>query len=308
MNTQSNTMNSTPVAGQAVAPSDIPAIRQFYISVQRELWENRSIYIAPLAVAVLFLLGFLFSSIHQTLALSSRSSSQLNNYIRTIAQPYDLVAGLIMAATFFVAIFYCLDALYGERRDRSILFWKSLPVSDTTTVLSKMAVPVVVVPLIAFALTVGVHLIMLLLTSAILQVSGIGAATLWTYVPLFHTWAVSFVHLVAGHGLAFAPFYAWLLLVSAWARRTPFLWAVLPPLAIAGVEKIAFNTSYFVGILMTPMAGGLRSSEPASTMSMDAMTPALGDLLSSPGLWIGFAVAAVFLVGAIRLRRARGPI
>jgi ABC-2 type transport system permease protein len=305
MNTRSNAMNSTPVAGQAVAPSDIPAIRQFYMSVQRELWENRSIYIAPVAVAALFLLGFLVSSIHLTRTLSSVPSSQLND---AIAQPYDLVAGMIMAITFFVAILYCLDALYGERRDRSILFWKSLPVSDTTIVLSKMAVPVVVVPLIAFALTVGVHLIMLLLGSVIFQGSGIGAATLWRDVPLVHKWAVLFVHLVPGHGLAFVPFYAWLLLVSAWARRTPFLWAVLPPLAIAGVEKIAFNTSYFVGILLSPLAGGMRPSEPAPAMSMDAMTPALGDLLSSPGLWIGFAVAAVFLVGAIRLRRARGPI
>jgi ABC-2 type transport system permease protein len=305
MNTQSNAMNSTPVTGQAVAPSDIPAIRQFYMSMQRELWENRSIYIAPLAVAVLFLLGFLVSSIRLTQRLSSASSTQLHD---AIAQPYDLVAGLIMAVTFFVAIFYCLDALYGERRDRSILFWKSLPVSDTTIVLSKMAIPVVVVPLIAFALTVGVHLIMLLLGSVILQGSGIGAVPLWRHVPLFHTWAVLFVHLVAGHGLAFAPFYAWLLLVSAWARRAPFLWAVLPPLAIAGVEKIAFNTSYFVGMLLSSLAGGTRPSAPAATMSMDAMTPALGELLSSPGLWIGFAVAAVFLVGAIRLRRGRGPV
>jgi ABC-2 type transport system permease protein len=275
------------------------------MSVQRELWENRSIYIAPLAVAVLFLLGFLVSSILLTQTLSSASSSQLHD---AIAQPYDLVAGMIMAITFFVAIFYCLDALYGERRDRSILFWKSLPVSDTTIVLSKMAVPVVVVPLIAFALTVGVHLIMLLLGSMILQGSGIGAATLWRHVPLVHKWAVLFVHFVPGHGLAFAPFYAWLLLVSAWARRTPFLWAVLPPLAIAGVEKVAFNTSYFVGILLSPFAGGPRASQPAPAMSMDAMTPPLGDLLGSPWLWIGFAVAAVFLVGAIRLRRARGPI
>jgi hypothetical protein len=83
---------------------------------------------------------------------------------------------------------------------------------------------------------------------------------------------------------------------------------VLPPVAIAGAEKIAFNTSYFVAILLSPFTAGTRPSEPTSTMSMDAMTPPLGDLLSNPWLWIGFAVATVFLVGAIRLRRARGPI
>jgi len=305
MNTQSNA-TARPLGAQSVVPADIPALRQFYSLVQREVWESRSLYIAPLAAATLFLLGFVMSLVYFRGRLGPVLGPAEQH--RVINQPFDLVAVLIMAVTFLVALFYCLDALYGERRDRSILFWKSLPVSDTTIVLSKMAVPVVVVPLIAFALTVGVHLIMLLLGSMIFQGSGIGAATLWRHVPLVHKWAVLFIHLIPGHGLAFAPFYAWLLLVSAWARRTPFLWAVLPPLAIGGVEKIAFNTSYFASILMSPMAGGLRSSEPASTMSMDAMTPALGDLLSSPGLWIGFAVAAVFLVGAIRLRRARGPI
>ena len=59
-------------------------------------------------------------------------------------------------------MFYCLDALYGERRDRSILFWKSLPVSDLTTVLSKASIPIVVLPLLTFAVTVATQLIMLL--------------------------------------------------------------------------------------------------------------------------------------------------
>ncbi len=67
-----------------------------------------------------------------------------------IEQPYTFAAGCIMATAFIVGVFYCLDALHGERRDRSILFWKSLPVSDLTTVLSKASIPLVVLPLLSF--------------------------------------------------------------------------------------------------------------------------------------------------------------
>ena len=85
-----------------------------------------------------------------------------------IEKPYDFAALLIMVTTFIVGVFYCLDALYGERRDRSILFWKSLPVSDLTTVLSKASIPLVILPLLTFAITVATQWIMLLLSTAVL--------------------------------------------------------------------------------------------------------------------------------------------
>jgi ABC-2 type transport system permease protein len=212
-----------------------------------------------------------------------------------------------MGVTFFVALFYCLDALYGERRDRSIFFWKSLPVSDTATVLSKASIPIVVVPLFAFALTVATQLVMFVLSSPVIQGSGVTAGTLRSQLSLFHQWHILFVHLVTGHGLRYAPIYAYLLLVSAWARRAPFLWATLPLVAVGGAEKIAFNTSYLVAML--GIAGDPSVHASHSGMNMDAMTPfTLTQLVSSPGLWIGLLVAAAFLAGAIRLRRHRGPI
>ena len=281
--------------------------KQLYSSVQRELWESRSIYIAPVAVAGLFLFGFLINAV--------RGPQRLG-----IERPYDFVALMLMAISFLVAVFYCIDALYGERRDRSILFWKSLPVSDGTAVLSKMSIPVVVVPLVTFAITVATHIAMLLLSSAIVLASGTGGAALWNGLPLTHIWGMLFTHLMAGHGLWYAPIYAWFLLVSAWARRTPLLWAVLPPLAVVSVERIAFNTSHFAAIVQHRFVGGPSVSGAAlrdgvsvsggtTTMSMEGMTPfTLGQLLSSPGLWIGFAVAAAFLAAAVKLRRDRGPI
>ena len=268
--------------------------QQFYSSLQRELWESRSIYIAPVAVAGLFLFGFVIGAVRLPRRIG-------------IEQPYDFVALMLMGISFLVAVFYCLDALYGERRDRSILFWKSLPVSDSTTVLSKMSIPVVVVPLVTFAITVATHIAMLLLSSAIFLARGTSGAALWNQLPLTHIWQMLFIHLMAGHGLWYAPIYAWFLLVSAWARRTPLLWAVLPPLAVAAVEKIAFNTSHFAAILQHRFVGG--PSGATTGMAMESMTPfTLRELLSSPGLWIGFAVAAAFLAAAIKLRRDQGPI
>src|SRR6185369_5362535 len=116
MNTQSNA-TAPPLGAQSVAPADIPALRQFYLSVQRELWENRSLYIAPLAVAGLFLLGVVLNMI-RFYALSPFTPGGL----REITPPFDLVAVLMMIVTFLVALFYSLEALYAERRDRSILF------------------------------------------------------------------------------------------------------------------------------------------------------------------------------------------
>src|SRR2546422_9977936 len=188
--------------------------QQFYSSLQRELWESRSIYIAPVAVAGLFLFGFVINTVRLPQRLG-------------IEQPYDFVALMLMAITFLVAVLYCLDALYGERRDRSILFWKSLPVSDVTTVLSKAIIPILLLPLLTFAITFVVQLIMLLISTAVLLGSGQSAAPLWSNVSFFQMSLALLYHLVAVHGLWYAPIFGWLLLVSAWARRAAFLWAAL---------------------------------------------------------------------------------
>jgi ABC-2 type transport system permease protein len=282
-----------------------------YWALRRELWENRSIYLAPLGVAGLFLVGFLISTIHLPEKMRAAAALDPTQQHKLIAQPYLMVAGLMMLTTIVVGVFYCLDALYGERRDHSILFWKSLPVSDLTTVLSKAITPVVILPLITFAITVVMQWIMLLVSTAVLLGSGLSASTLWTHASLFQTWLMLLYHLLTVHGLWYAPIYGWLLLVSAWARRAPFLWASLPLLAIGVVEKIAFNTSHFGTLLANRMLGGGGGAEEFMTgyLSMDPLmhfTP--GQFLISPGLWIGLALAAAFLAAAVRLRRYQGPI
>src|SRR5204863_3140653 len=167
-----------------------------------------------------------------------------------------------MATTFVVGVFYCLDALHGERRDRSILFWKSLPVSDLTTVLSKASIPLVVLPLLTFTITVAMQLIMLLLSSAVLLGSGLNVATLWTQLSFVQMSLLLLYHLVTVHALWPAPIYAWLLLVSGWARRAAFLWAVLPLLAIGVFEKIVFHTSHSAAILAQRPRGSAAAAPP----------------------------------------------
>ena len=310
MSTQSNAMPESPVESQVIAPAVISATRRMYWSVRRELWENRSIYIAPLAVAAVILFGFLISTIHlpdkmrAALALDPAKQHEL------IEQPYSFAALLIMGTTFIVAVFYCLDALHGERRDRSILFWKSLPVSDLTTVLSKASIPLVVLPLLTFAITVVTQWIMLLLSTAVLLGSGLSVATLWIHLPLFQMWLMLLYHLLAIHALWYAPIFGWLLLVSGWARRAAFLWAALPLLAIGVVEKIAFNTSHFAAMLGHRLSGGSEGvGFTAGSMSMDPLTQLTpGQFLICPGLWVGLAVTAAFLAAAVRLRRYQGPI
>ena len=266
-------------------------------SVRRELWENRSIYIAPLAVAVVIVAGTF-------IATFTRFSGHGVNP-RKLAQPYDFAAGALMGATLLVAIFYCLDALYGERRDRSILFWKSMPVSDLATVLSKMAIPLIVLPVVTFVITIATQLVMLLLSSAVRVANGQSAAPLWQ-LPWLEMSGMLLYHLVSVHSLYYAPIFGWLLLVSAWAKRLPFLWAFLPLAAIAIIERILFNTSRFGKMLGSRISGGMTSGGSGGDTMLGHFAPL--DFLSDPGLWIGLVIAAACVAGAVRLRHYRDPI
>jgi ABC-2 type transport system permease protein len=283
--------------------------RPLYWSIRRELWENRSIYLAPLAVAALFLIGFLLSTIHMAARIRAAALLTQASQAELIAKPYNLAAMMLMGATFLVAIFYSLDALYGERRDRSTLFWKSMPVSDVTTVLSKAAIPIVILPLVTFAVTVATQLVMLTIQSLVLVLHGLDPAIIWNHLPLFAMWLMLLGHLVIVHGFFYAPVYAWLLFVSAWARRAVFLWATLPLLAIGIAEKIAFSTSQFAAMLGSRISGGpgTEAFPDPGTMSSMGHLPVLDSLLSA-GMWIGLVVAALLLAAAVRLRRYREPI
>ncbi|HEY6967591.1 MAG TPA: ABC transporter permease [Candidatus Angelobacter sp.] len=304
MNTQVNGASES-LASAAIAPPAIPVTRLIYWSLRRELWENRSIYIAPLAAAVVFLFGFIIS-VARSRYLHSLEAAHPHHGLTT---PHEFAAGLIMGTAFIVGIFYSLDALYGERRDRSILLWKSLPVSDVITVLSKLTIPILVLPLLSFVITIATQFIMLLLSTVLLLGSGQDLAALWTQSSFFHVSLMLLYHLLLVHGLWYAPMYGWLLLVSAWAPRAPFIWAFLPPFVVVVVEKMAFNTTYFLDVLKYRVTGPEGPGSMTGNTPMDPLASLIPvKFFSVPGLWIGLAVAAAFLAVTVRLRRSRGPI
>ncbi len=285
--------------------------RPFYWSVKRELWENRSIYIAPLIVAVVVLFGFLVS----TIGLPERRRAVLLLDPATahaaIEMPYNVAAIMLIFTALVVGVFYCLDALHGERRDRSILFWKSLPVSDPTTLLSKATIPLIVLPLVTFAIIVATQVVMLLWTSVLLITHGMSPTSTWTNFQLFQQ-SLILLYGLGAIALWHAPIYGWALLVSGWARRATFLCAVVPFLAIGFFEKITFGTSHFASMLknrllgFAPHAFAFRMHRSVAIDSLVQLTP--GKYLSTPSLWLGLVFAVICIAAAIRLRRYRGPI
>jgi ABC-2 type transport system permease protein len=306
-----------PLDQHLAAPRISRATRPFFWSVRRELWESRSIYIAPLVVAGVFLFGFLISVIRLSARAMNGSTDALSMHSVSLITPIPYaVAGVAIAlTTILVAVFYCLGALHNERRDRSILFWKSLPVSDLTAVLAKASIPMVVLPVVAFVIVVVLQIIMMVLNTGSLLVRGLSPTMFWSELPLLRMQVVAFYTFVVT-ALWFAPVYAWLLLVSGWARRAPFLWAVLPPLALALLEKIAFNSSY-VGSLLSYRLHGFSDAFTNGAFSQSNNSSGVLDPLSildpvgfleTPGLWTGLVAAAALTAAAIWFRRRREPI
>ena len=291
------------------APAAPTRTRPLYWSVRRELWENRSIYLAPLGVAAFVVVGL---AIH-----GLTMPSHLPGMIGTDpARPeaasalYRGMAVLMLATAFLVAAFYCMDALNGERRDRSILFWRSLPVSDGTTVAAKAVVPLVVLPLVTFAALVAMHLGVFLLSAAALLAQGRSAAALWGSLHLLRLWPMLAYALVV-IALWHAPIYAFLLMVSGWARRTAALWAILPLLVAGVLEKLTMDTLHIASGVRYGLIGWYgRAFAPWTTERtpfhpLTTLTPLR--FLAAPELWIGLVLAAVFLAAAVRLRRHAGP-
>lgn len=283
--------------------------RTFLWQVRREIWEHRALWIAPLAVAAFAAVVHLGTSLTATDAGRAAVLADPAR-ARELMTHYNAMTGGTVIAGLLVGILYSLDALQGERRDRSILFWKSLPVSDAMTVLSKAAVPLLVMPLIVFPIVVAVSLAMMGLQSLVWTLDGFDAGQLWSRVDLPFLW------LALLFGLPFmalwnAPLFAWILLMSAWSRRMAFLWAAAPFAAMLMVEHLALHHTPAHWMLERRIAGGVL--QPYSANGEGAVwIERLSDLdpariYALPQLWGGVLLAALFLYAAIRIRRARTP-
>lgn len=301
------------------------ATRPFRWLVKREMWEHDAVQLVPLAAAVIILIAMLLNIPHAyRTGVPTLSSMQPELQRVMLATIFAGIWQVVWTASVLAAMFYCLDALHAERRDRSILFWKSMPVSDLKTVLAKLVLPLLVLPLVAFVVIVVLEVLVTLNVALIAAVSGRSAAFLWSGAPLLP------VTIIAGYALLamtlwLAPIYAWLLLVSAWARRAAFLWAVLPLLALCLLEKIVLDTSrgwdtltgrfmvsatqaFATGVSGAPFRvdmqpGGLQVNGAFPHDIYAHLTPL--EFLSMPGLWLGLVCAAAFVAAALFVRRRR---
>lgn len=285
--------------------------------VRRELWEHKALWIAPLAVAALILLSMLMPGRgHDGIPHIVMDGHELGHESRAAVFAVLLWALTIpqLLVMMIVLFFYATDCLYAERRDRSILFWKSMPVSDAQTVLAKLLVALVLVPLGVYALA----LVTDLLAAGILQLR------FAEIVSRFMEWDAGVWLQVQGLMLLglliamlwYAPVVAYLLLVSAWARRNVVLWVVLPPILAMIGEEIAFNTDYVKNFLGHRLGGvwgelglgrGLSRLGEAHSLSLGRMIEAIDatPVLTSLHLWLGVAAAAALVFAAIRIRRYR---
>jgi ABC-2 type transport system permease protein len=298
---------AVPVASTAGA-----RVVPFRWCVRRELWENRSIYLAPAIAAGVVLAGLLFAAINP-------SNVHVDGHVpqdALIMIPYGFAVGAIVVTGAIVGFFYCLGALNGERRDRSILFWKSLPVSNVTTVASKAFVPMVVLPIHLFVTVIGTQLVILAVQAASMAAHGESLAPLGS-LPFLHVWLGIAWGLFAT-SLWWAPICGWLLMVSAWAKRMTFLWAVLPPVGVILFEQLAMGTHYVRTVLQDRLNGSIPAAfqvppgQPGPHMDMrqilDLVRPDPAGFFSNPGLWIGLVLGAAFFAAAVWLRRRAEPV
>lgn len=296
-------------------------MRALYTQIRREFWEHRALWIVPPAIAVALLLitaifGHIRVDFGDPQALDSGNSAPPLFEIMQLAWAVPLyLAGVILVAA------YLLDCLYAERRDRSILFWRSMPVSDERTVLVKLLVGLVIAPLGMYLLVAATSLA----ASAILVLRRHGLVINGMSVPLWDT--LSWLRMqglmlygVIAAMLWYAPFAAYLMLVSVWARRSPYAWALVPPLLLVIFEHMVFGTNYSGRILdggfheLLHLAYRINDSGAASVGEMIPSQAGGGaaevrltalHLLASARLWCGLVAAGLMIVLTIRLRSLR---
>jgi ABC-2 type transport system permease protein len=290
--------------------------------IRREFWENRAIWLIPAAQGALLILGALFGGYQVVGAVDLTT-------VRSVVQAGALDGMIFIMAIFFVVMaiystWYLLDCLYSDRRDRSILFWKSMPISDTATVMSKLATALILVPLVYFAFADATTLLMAFIISVRARAS-IGSS-LW-HIDLWMQVQALWLYVIATTAIWYLPVAGWLLAVSAWAKRAVILWAVLPPLALALAERVFLGTHVIAAQLgarlglasyashafqYTAGAGNWVTTEIGNDtintpVSVYRFMNAAG-FFSSAGTWIGVAVGAALIAGAIQMRTRRTEI
>jgi ABC-2 type transport system permease protein len=288
--------------------------------VRREFWENRAIWLIPAVFGALLILASLFGG-YQFLAGADFATA------RAVVQAGALPGVAVIAAAFFVLMciyssWYLLDCLYADRKDRSILFWKSMPISDTATVLSKLGMALFVIPLVYWLLADLTTLLAAFVISV--RTSSYEGSSLWRgdlWLQIQGLW----LYVIVTAAIWYLPVAGWLLVVSAWAKRAVILWSILPPLAVLIVEKPILHTHVIGNLIESRIDGYLDHALQYTASDANWTTTVVGHLeiitptdlwrflspagfFSSVDTWIGAAIGAALIACAIQLRMRRAEI
>jgi ABC-2 type transport system permease protein len=310
--------------------------------LKREFWEHKGGMLwAPVVVGGLMLGA---AGISAAIGLAAKDGNMQVNGERIIADGHLLTTetqqqiadGLafaivpslapLAAVLAFVVLFYALGSLYDDRRDRSVLFWKSMPVSNTATVLSKLASMALVTPLITALVGIVVGTVIAVVAASTMAAFGANVLPELLTTSEFYLAPLAVLAVIPVYALWALPSIAWCMAVSAWAKRAPFLWAVGTPV-LAGIllswQQAMFDRDlgadwfweHIVGRLFGSFLPGMWFAFSGSAERIDSFQPTDQSVfelvsmsygsLTSPSLWIGLAAAAALVAVAIRLRRWR---
>lgn len=308
------------------------AMKPYWTMAKREVWEHKSLWIVPMVVACLVVLGSLYGGV--ALIVAAHQGLISVNPIGMVGG--DARAGLHIAmlatASFFNVVmlfmvwFYLMDSLYADRKDRSVLFWRSMPVSDTATVLSKLFTGMLTAPAFMFVLVVIAEIVAgIIFTIA----SGVIGVNLFheTFYPgtIILTWVVLAFALIQ-QSLWLLPYWGWFLLCSAWAKKLVIAWAVLIPLGATLIELIVFHTHYLANGIFGHLGRGvmLLGGYDPHGLHMQAFNGngavfgapnhqvitfgSVAHMFALPEMWLGVGIGIIFVLGAIWLRRHRTEI
>lgn len=231
-----------------------------------------------------------------------------------IAVAYGVLTGLPWLAIPFVMFFTLTSTLFDERKDRSILFWKSMPVSDMQEVVARLVSIAIVYPAFALAFAIVFQLGYAVLFTLFALVGGADVGMLWPLGQMTDMWIANFLSLPL-FVLWALPVFAWIVLASAYAPRVPFVYAVLPVGLLIAVESWFFKSNAVASWLADHLGRGFFAamdfgrhhidgpSELMETINLEHIMAGYGNSLITANFWLGLIVGAVFLFGAIELRR-----
>lgn len=294
--------------------------------IRREVWEHPAIWVTPAVIAavisMLTLTGQVtISAWGEAVDLAIVGAQNVDTAHRSVILTTALlvVSSIFAVGAAIIMFFYSLDALYAERKDKSILFWRSLPITDAETVISKLLTALLAVPLVTLVVAMLTHAVVILLLGIWVTIQGGDALHLvWRSARLGDLWLACLI-LALTLPLWLAPLTGWFLFVSTFAKRSPFLTGILPILVLPMLERLLAGTHLFwdaiyVRTFKPPILDfaqyeWLEKGRPPedfdlSTLSLSSQID-LGHFFGSLSLWAGLLVCALFTAAAIYVRRYR---